>query len=198
MRRGRGTRSAAKSEVPDVYRQMLAEASSSPVRSDDDGRSIKKRRIGGRIINRRPDQAGVMHSDQQDHVRHDASIDNLSNEPVSARQEIVQSSSEDSAENDINWEEVELNDVAVIEARPDSEAETPQQLNLTLGSGQGKSNPSLRTRRRPINAAERSVRLTIHKLHLCCLLIHLHFRNHWCNDENVHVRELTFRVLYGD
>ncbi|KAL9130083.1 MAG: hypothetical protein Q9217_001642 [Psora testacea] len=185
--RNKGNRPATSSEVPLVYRDMLAEAYSTPVRSDDDGRSIKKRRVGGRVVTRKGDQANGAQSVRQGRIGQNVIIDDPFEKRTSAQQHVMQSSSEDSADSDVNWEEVHLDaEHAIPEDCLDSEGERAKDLNLTLPKSQGKATEYQRVKRRPIAPAEKELRLAIHKMHLCSLLVHIYSRNHWCNDENVH------------
>ena len=57
-------------------------------------------------------------------------------------------------------------------------------LNLVLGDP-SPSKPVNATARRKITAVDRRIRLETHKLHLLCLLFHVHLRNRWCNNDEV-------------
>lgn len=93
-----------------------------------------------------------------------------------------------SEESDFAWEEVGLpyEEPQVFDGERD-EQEEPQ-LHLVLN---GQAEESFRSpaavRRKPLTALERKLRLEVHKVHLLCLLSHVHLRNHWCNDQNIHV-----------
>ena len=192
MARTGGRKGKWTSDVPKVYRDMLAEATSSPMQSDDDGRPTKKRRVGGHVVIQKRDRAEVAQSVSHSQTGHNTSIDDLFEEPLLARQHIIQSSSGDSSDSDVNWEEVELDGNANNEASVDSDEESTKKLNLTLGHNQGLHARSTRAKRKPISAVERQLRIATHKMHLCGLLVSLHFRNHWCNDANVHVCTTSF------
>ncbi|KAL8931668.1 MAG: hypothetical protein Q9216_007120, partial [Gyalolechia sp. 2 TL-2023] len=190
-----------------AYRDMLAEAEfdSSPTQTGDEGRPIKRRRVRGHLVTRQGvglDQVEPS-SDQLNPVTrpqttpendHDpASADNEFKSPVAttARQPLHQEQTalkdETSDESDFAWEEVDL---AQEEDRPNIEStgeDGDGDLNLVLdGSVKKAGGETAAVRRKPLTATERKLRLEIHKVHLLCLLSHVHLRNHWCNDQNVH------------
>ncbi|KAL9102316.1 MAG: hypothetical protein Q9163_002534 [Psora crenata] len=166
---------------------MLAEATSSPTRSDDEGRSIKKRRVGGRVVIQSRNQVGSAQSSQQDDLGYKDSVNDSTKERTPARQHIIESSSQDSAGSDVDWEEVELKNDVPSKTTVDSGVETRQDLCLTLDGSGVKPAKSGRENRRPITAAEKELRVALHKMHVCSLLVHVHFRNYWCNDDKVHL-----------
>ena len=171
--------------VSEVYRDMLADANSSPMQSDEDGRLVKKRRVAGRLVTNAQYPSNQAKSEPQE-----ASIDDLFDEcvPVQGRQQqqIIKSESEDSTDSDVNWEEVDLKDVLDREESPESEPRS-RDMNLILGDDKQRTSRVERRKGKTVTAAERKLRLEVHKMHLCCLLIHVHIRNFWCNDEDVHV-----------
>ena len=101
-----------------------------------------------------------------------------------ARRQTAYNDSEDSAESDVNWEEVDL----VEDVQVDNTSANAQALNLVLGdTGESKQNLHQSSKKRPATSAERKLKLEIHKMHVLCLLAHVYLRNHWCNDDEVHV-----------
>lgn len=50
-------------------------------------------------------------------------------------------------------------------------------------------------KRKPISKAEREKRIEIHKMHICCLLVHAALRNRWCDDAEV---QALVRPLLSD
>ena len=175
----------ARTVVPDVYNEMLTEAVSSPTRKSEEETSIKRRRVGGHIViqnaddnlPRRPEQ----NIDTQDHM----SIDDLFEEPRPNIQLIEQTESEDSADSDEDFEDVDLGSSVHQHDISDHEMEEPSEINLVLGDTQ-KIQRSTQVRRKPITLKEKKLRLEIHKMHLCSLLAHVRIRNYWCNDADVH------------
>ena len=196
MPRKRGVKDGQTSSIPNVYRDMLADVASSPMQSDDDGRSVKKRRVAGRVVIDRQECTSSPVIQPKYEAPND-SIDDLFEEPAPVQQHIYQSGSEDSADSDINWEEVNLKDDANGEASSEAESHIGE-LNLVLGVEKRGPSRIERERRKPITAAERKLRLEVHKMHLCSLLVHVYIRNHWCNDLNAHVSGYVsdHRVMY--
>ncbi|KAI9807586.1 MAG: hypothetical protein M1825_005526 [Sarcosagium campestre] len=93
--------------------------------------------------------------------------------------------SEDSEDSDIGWEEIDLGREEV-ESEEDSgnEGGDTGSLDLVLGEEEP-SRSRARRKRKPLTIAERQLRLQVHKMHLLCLIAHVHMRSNWCNDEAV-------------
>lgn len=173
--------------MPDVYGEMLAEAiSSSPTRHREDGTPVKRRRIGGRIVTQNVDDRVSQRPEQSISTRNQIDIDDLFEEPIPTPQHIEQTESEDSADSDEDFEDVDLGSNVQQRDSSDQEMEEPGTLNLMLGGEANTTPRSAQVRRKPVTSTERKLRLEIHKMHLCGLLAHLHLRNHWCNDDSVH------------
>lgn len=104
--------------------------------------------------------------------------------PRPGREQTAYDESSDSIESDLDWEEVDLAQTAVQE----DDSNQNGALDLVLGGNKPLKSPERMSRKRkPATTAERKLRLEIHKMHVLCLLAHVHLRNHWCNDEQVHV-----------
>ena len=177
----------ARNAVPDVYGEMLAEAvSSSPTPNREDGTPVKRRRIGGRIVTQRVDDDSFQRSERSISAGDQSGIDDLFEEPIPTPQHIEETESEDSADSDEDFEDVDLGGNVQQLDTSDQDMEESGTLNLTLGDEGQKTPRSAQVRRKPATSRERKLRLEIHKMHLCCLLAHLHLRNHWCNDDSVH------------
>ncbi|MCJ1245386.1 hypothetical protein MMC30_002590 [Trapelia coarctata] len=173
---------AQASVIPGVYQEMLAEAtSSSPTRLGEEGQTVKRRRIGGRIVTQgekassgarsSPDRAGTTEGD-----------DRLG-DIADVKQQTAYNDSEDSGDSDVAWENVSIKD----EGKEESSEES-RELDLVLGGGGNASMERRRThRRKPATAAERELRVEVHKMHLVSLLVHVGLRNHWCNDHDIQV-----------
>ena len=174
--------------VPDIYREMLADANSptSTVTSEE-GRAIKRRRVGGRIVTHREEKPTSHLSNQGDEVAYDSESDKAIEDVKPKLQQILQTESEDSADSDIDWQDVQVDEDVDV---PKRESDEPGGLDLILASEEhGLQSPnSSNIKRKPITAEERKLRLDIHKMHLCSLMAHLFLRNHWCNDDKVHSR----------
>ncbi|KAI4169228.1 MAG: hypothetical protein LQ346_008986, partial [Caloplaca aetnensis] len=212
--RGASSRSKRKTKGPDdglnaAYREMLAEAEAESLstQTGDEGRPLKRRRVRGQIG---PQNGGssspsmehgeVSHipvekkSEGQDAASSDRDVhmqtSGIADHPL--RQEQVAYKDETSDESDFAWEEVDLAQEADQSLLDPTDGDDEQEdLNLVLNDG-GKRNPDLSApaRRKVLTAVEKKLRLELHKVHLLCLLYHVHLRNHWCNDQNVH------KILY--
>lgn len=190
-KRGRGTRAPRnpvnETVMPDVYREMLADAvSSSPSKFDEEGQAVKRRRVGGRVVKQSYDEMANHLSDQASTDANYTDIERPRLESQAARKQTAYTESDDSADSDIDWQEVDLKDT------PDkclSEQDTvkDEELNLVLGAGDNDTRRQSVARRKPASAADKKLRLEIHKMHVLSLLVHVHRRNHWCNDEDSHV-----------
>jgi xeroderma pigmentosum group C-complementing protein len=89
---------------------------------------------------------------------------------------------EDGEEVEEDWEEVDLGQDAAL---ADDVAETGD-LEIVLGAPRVMA-PRRRRGRLPATVEERRKRLTMHKIHILCLLYHGFLRNHWCNDRSLQV-----------
>ena len=181
----------ARNDVPEVYREMLADfAISSPSQRGEEGRVVKRRRVGGRIITQMNDQAASYHSDHSNQSQENADLDELFEDAPVARQQIQESDSEDSGASDFNWEEVDLGVHVDDDENLDGEATNDAELNLVLLDSEQQRTiiDRQRAKRKLITVAEKALRLEVHKMFLCCLLTHVHIRNHWCNDDQIQVR----------
>ncbi|KAL9009722.1 MAG: hypothetical protein Q9173_005281, partial [Seirophora scorigena] len=216
--RTRGTTPKSKAGTPDVakgldtaYRDMLAEADadSSPIRTGDEGRPIKRRRVRGRLVT--PEAPAPSQLDplvtlvHKSPIGRQQGIQNQHLDPISANDEIENSSTagpsprqqqlayedDTSEESDFAWEEVELAQEAEQPILNAADRDNEQDLDLVLEEDRKHtSNQNSTARRKPLTAHEKKMRLDVHKVHFLCLLYHVHLRNHWCNDQNLH------KILY--
>ena len=172
--------------VPDIYRDMLFDAtSSSTTRTNEEGRAIKRRRVKGRIVTQSREELATYHTNQSSDGAHDSEL----NEPFETNepnlQQILQTESDDSEDSNIDWEQIELQNDG---GAPSHEPHEPEDLNIVLGGGNSEQTSPRggAAKRRPITAEEKMLRLDIHKMHMCSSIAHVFLRNHWCNDGNVH------------
>ena len=169
--------------VPEVYQEMLADASPpSPSLSNEEGRSIKKRRVGGHIVVQdfasprvTPDNESILETASEHEA---APVQQGTRQPQTTYNE-----SDDSADSDLNWEEVDLKDQILTE----NSANESGELQLVLENNESSAKKTTIRRKRPLTSADRRLRLEIHKMHILALLAHVHLRNHWCNDIEVQV-----------
>ncbi|KAL8635044.1 MAG: hypothetical protein Q9228_007426, partial [Teloschistes exilis] len=187
-----------------AFQDMLAEVESSPAQTGDEGRPIKKRRVRGRLVAQGEENkpaTDAREAWQKPVPKHQRGTSGGSGADVHSRQPVATLHREQTAykdessdESDFAWEEVGLGQEQVDAADDEVENEQDGELQLVLNDG-GKegSKQAAASRRKPLTAIERSFRLQVHKVHLLCLLSHVHMRNHWCNDQNVHI--LLYRRL---
>ena len=180
-------KSSASAPVPDVYKEMLVDTISSATQVNDAGKVIKRRRVAGQIV---VQGQGIKDGlDDYSSVPNDTENVDVSRNLEPTTQQTAYNESEDSAESDLDWEEIDLKgslDEDFSSKNPDNQTD---ELSLVLDENSARSREREKSRRAPVTAAERQLRLETHKIHLLSLLMHVHFRNHWCNEEEVHVGE---------
>lgn len=169
--------------VPDIYREMLQDAVSSSEPPSAAERPLKRRRVGGRGGLLSDPEHVVNRSERETTPGDNTEGTVVEDQPDSPPRQTVYNDS-DSEESDVNWEEV------VVDQGPQEEelSDNRQELDLVLGDSElPKPNARQVSRRKPATSAERKLKVDIHKLHVLCLLSHVYLRNHWCNDDKVHV-----------
>lgn len=179
--RGRQTKQnmAREDQVPEVYQELLEEAEA----RDPDGfrsdRPIKRRRVGDTkaipVASPGPEQSGMTEA--------------VGTAEAQQIQTVYDSTTEDESDfEDVEWEDVDvqqpLPETSSASAARQSNDET---LQITLDYEPEKRKKTVR-RRKPVTAAEKKLRLEVHKAHLLCLLGHAYSRNRWCNDDELQVR----------
>ncbi|KAJ5081621.1 hypothetical protein NUU61_009885 [Penicillium alfredii] len=190
--RGRGSRhNQLKRErvrddsVPEVYQEMLEEAEARDPGQFAPDRPIKRRRVGDMkaipVESQPLDQGSVS--------------GHAGNNDAQQVQTVYDTTTTD--ESDVEWEDVDIQHSApTMLGTPASQA-GGETLQITLDQEPEKRKRTAQ-RRKPVTAAERKVRLEVHKTHLLCLLGHVHLRNLWCNDEDLQAflkRMLPKRIL---
>lgn len=182
-------RASSQAELPDIYADMLSEALSSPAQVSEEGKTIKKRRIAGRVAEEGRD---IRADSQTEKLQDVETITNAEQEGnvtgfEQAKQQIFDES-EDSEPSDGDWEDVDCAKPTTYQEGPLGKDDSGDgDLNLVLETGDHEAQRQTTLKRKPITQAEKLLRVDIHKMHLLCLLFHVHVRNHWCNDEKVHV-----------
>lgn len=190
-RKGKGKAASGKTAVPDVYREMLAEAL--PAQSDIPERPLKKRRTGRResqtavassakspdpVANEEDEEEDIEFEDvltPKDDEESDESEDEFKL-PPKLQQTATRNSDDESEDEDHEWEGIDF------DALP-GEAEASGDLELTLTKKPPVVEPKSTTRRRKVvSKDEKIIRLQIHRMHVLCLLSHLDRRNEWAND----------------
>ena len=171
----------------DIFEDLIAEAASlSQASASDDGRTVKKRRVGGRLV-----ISGVPKESEEDQVQNGAIQEHvvpsqgIENQSSSIRQTIYNESEDSEDSGDADWQDVTL--AAPAETGQREQDRDLQDLSLDLQADRFGLDKSPANRRKPLTAAERRLRLEVHKMHVLALLSHVHLRNHWCNDLEVQV-----------
>ncbi|KAL4787323.1 hypothetical protein BJX76DRAFT_318888 [Aspergillus varians] len=170
--RSRRSRRRDEDEIPEVYTEMLAEAEARGTGSSENDRPNKRFKPAG--YRAQHVQARVAEPETPDAI--DAE------DHVVKKPQIVYNSPSESDESDMEWEEVDIQQPT--HPGPTSvPAADDAPLQITLGHQEDQKRSVVR--RKPVTAAEKKVRLDVHKTHLLCLLGHVQRRNLWCNDEEV-------------
>jgi xeroderma pigmentosum group C-complementing protein len=161
--------------TPDVYQELLEEAEARDPEQFASDRPIKRRKAG--VTKAIP--VGLEASEQT-HQGAEANKDS-----TQAVQTIYDSSTSD--ESEVDWEDVELQQPpqSLLNKQFASQGDD-EMLQITLEQEPKKHKRAIQ-RRKPLNGAERKVRLDVHKCHILCLLGHVQLRNMWCNDEELQV-----------
>lgn len=167
----------------DIYTEMLAEAEARDPAQFHDDRPIKRRRVGNTtatpsdsIPSKNPDEKSQRGAPQQIQTIYD---------------------SESSDESDVEWEDVDFpQSVPGPSSATLAVQEDDEPLEITFGQ-EPQSRKTAIQRRKPITAAEKAVRLNIHKTHLLCLLSHVGLRNRWCSDDEIHVRYYLSMLMFA-
>ncbi|EAW18213.1 putative DNA repair protein Rad4 [Aspergillus fischeri NRRL 181] len=160
-------------EIPEVYQEMLAEAELRNPDVSEADRPIKRRKVGAQRATTSNDvsvpQVPLSMEDQGQASRQ---VQTVYDEPTSE-------------ESDMEWEEVDLQQVPAQSTQigPVTGADN-EPLQITLDSHEGKRRKVI-SRQKPLTAAEKKLRLDIHKVHVLCLLRHVQIRNLWCNDDEL-------------
>ncbi|KAI9376174.1 hypothetical protein BJX61DRAFT_552826 [Aspergillus egyptiacus] len=160
-------------DIPPVYREMLAEAEARQTESSDGDRPRKRLKPAG--YRDTATQGGVPGGATQDEAE--------PGETAAKTPQVVYNSPSESDESDMEWEEVDIQQPT--HPGPSSSVSVADDTPLQITLGRQESQKRRAMRRKPVTAAERRLRLEVHKMHLLCLLCHVQRRNLWCNDEEV-------------
>ncbi|KAJ8108652.1 hypothetical protein OPT61_g8026 [Boeremia exigua] len=97
----------------------------------------------------------------------------------------VEDSDESEDDSDMEWEDA-LGDAGDSEEGEPNATPAIGDVSITIGGNKSEEvSTKKKVRRRAITAVDRKIRLDIHKMHVLCLLYHVHRRNAWCNDARV-------------
>lgn len=162
-------------EVPEVYREMLAEAEARSGPSIESERSTKRRKVGERSAAIRETESPEIqilddNNNEGGHLQTAYDYDALSDD-----------------DSDIEWEDIDLQQAPSDSAQTPVSRPSEEPLQITFGPGSKETKKVVR-RHKPLSAAQKKLRLDIHKAHVLCLLCHVDLRNRWCNDSGLQVR----------
>nr|XP_036586148.1 DNA repair protein rhp41 [Colletotrichum truncatum]KAF6796555.1 DNA repair protein rhp41 [Colletotrichum truncatum] len=179
-------RRPAVSDLPDVYQEMLAEAAADAGPSASSEPPPKKlKRPGERKA--QPDSIkspGQPVNEDDD----DGEEEDIQFEDVILPAPTVQTIYRDSDDEESDEQEVEFEDVDFSAVQAESgTVEEPEKLtlNLSIHAGTTAATKTRGDRRKPITKEERERRVSVHKAHVLCLLLHCALRNRWCGDKQV-------------
>ncbi|KAI1472852.1 Rad4-domain-containing protein [Daldinia caldariorum] len=186
----RQTRSSARrSNVPDIYQQMLVEAN---VQSDAPlpERPLKRRRTGQKneepIKTPHPPEVTAKPEDIDD--EEDVQFEDVPL-PAATVQTVYRDEDDEEDDDDIQFEDIDfLAPPPNLGKAEDANKDIVLDFSTQTATGSRKAVD----RRKPISRAEKDRRIEIHKMHLLCLLAHVARRNQWCNDAAV---QDTLRAL---
>ncbi|KAF2760313.1 Rad4-domain-containing protein [Pseudovirgaria hyperparasitica] len=171
-------------DVPDVYQGLLEEASMSSTSqaSLESDRPLKKRRFTKKKASNFATPT-LLKSQQLDDLMSPATHikDNSDLHVDGRRLQTVLDDYSDSNDSDMEWEDVDLHPQAQSDEGAQNEEPNVVDISIVLGAEQN-ALERRRPKRKGITAAERSLRLDIHKMHVSCLIYHAYLRNSWCND----------------
>jgi xeroderma pigmentosum group C-complementing protein len=165
--------------VPHIFKEMLSEDAA--LQFDD--RPLKRRKIS-----RTAPQPEVLRESAS--AVHDNKRDGGSSISTGLKQQTITDVSE-SSESEVEWEDVGFNDNVVSSPIETTHHEPSETLSITINTRETPSKRS-KTKKRPISASEKAMRLNVHKMHVTYLLYHGFYRNNWCNDRKTQVCAIPY------
>ncbi|KAF2494693.1 Rad4-domain-containing protein [Lophium mytilinum] len=188
--RTRSSRKTTKkdADIPEVFQDMLSEAApSASAGPDEDSKPLKKRKTtrSTRIAGPEPplppitaDSQTTLQRDPSPHTQDDSADERYTGNGLL---QTVTDYSEESEESDLEWEDVGIDQAEEGDQKSDEERPIGD-VSIILGGDKNVQKARKQVRRKGVTAAEKKLRLDIHKMHILCLLYHVHLRNAWCND----------------
>ena len=180
-RAGRGGRSSradkGNEDIPDVYREMLAEATSTDTHAIDESRPRKRPKIAGKHP-----QANSTSQTTTSQGQPEGDDVAMRSSPVAQNPvQTVVDESQDS-DSDMEFEDIEIGDGETQHDYDQLPHESNETLSIVVKEPSSTHSARNARRRKPATSAEKSMRLDIHKMHMLYLLYYGFFRNNWCND----------------
>ncbi|KAH0344188.1 Rad4-domain-containing protein, partial [Aureobasidium melanogenum] len=171
-------RSKRNAPVPDddrdVYRSLISEASIPEVTE----RPLKRPRLPRqRQTQTSTTDASATSHQQPEDEKQAPNGHNLEEQAASRPQQTIIDSDE-SEDDDMDWEQVGLDHVEPKQSAPRKDDEFGD-ISLEISTKQAQKKAI--AKRKPATTAEKLLRLEAHEAHLLFLLFHVHIRNAWCN-----------------
>ncbi|KAG9835680.1 Rad4-domain-containing protein, partial [Aureobasidium melanogenum] len=171
-------RSKRNAPVPDddrdVYRSLISEASIPEVTE----RPLKRPRLPRQRQTQPSTTNPSTTSHQQPGDEKQASHDHNLEEQATSRPQQTIIDSDESEDDDMDWEQVGLDHVEPNQSASRKDDEFGD-ISLEISTKQAQKKAI--TKRKPATTAEKLLRLEAHEAHLLFLLFHVHVRNAWCN-----------------
>jgi len=184
MPNGSNSLLAGSEAIPGVFQELLADAVSlSPTPFNEEGKTVKRRRIGGRVISRYNGDKSGNETEHSTGPVQDSDTGKATPEKVVAGRQTTYNDSDDSMDSDMDWEEVDL----VKDGAEQDVDDEEKALDLVIGGKELGGAKHHTPRRKADSVVEKKMRLEVHKTHLLCLLAYVRLRNQWCEDVQVQV-----------
>ncbi|KAI1455037.1 Rad4-domain-containing protein [Annulohypoxylon moriforme] len=197
-RSSRSTRSSTRrSEVPDIYSQMLADADIQPHATPSE-RPLKRRKPGQKNDHspKKPSPPKVIPMPEDAEDDDDDDDDDIQFEdvplPAATMQTVLRDSDEEEEDDE---DQFENSNFPIPPLNLDTIEDDKKDLELNFSARMAASPRKSADRRKPVSREEKGRRIEIHKMHILCLLAHVARRNHWCNDDTT---QKTLRKLLTD
>ncbi|OHW95996.1 Rad4 transglutaminase-like domain-containing protein [Colletotrichum incanum] len=192
-KRARVTRSmTANSDVPDVYQEMLAEAAADVGPSTSLEHPAKRLKRPGEkkfetavAATKNLEAEGADDDNDEDEGME---FEDVTLPPMTVQTTYRDDDDDEEGEEEEDMDEIGFEDVDFGAVQPDSEAlREPNKLTLNLSEHSSIATSTWKgtKKRQPITKEEKERRISIHRTHLLCLLLHCALRNRWCDDEQV-------------
>ncbi|EFQ35472.1 Rad4 transglutaminase-like domain-containing protein [Colletotrichum graminicola] len=195
-KRTRATRSiAAESNVPGVYQEMLAEAAEDADRAHSpllEQPAKRLKRPGEKkpetpiAMSKVPVAEGIDDDGDEGIEFEDVIIPPANVQIIIKNSDEEDEEDEEEDEEDVDGIETKVVDFGAVQANPEAIGE-PKKLTLNLSEHSSTATDARKgtKKRKPITKEEKERRVSIHRTHLLCLLLHCALRNRWCDDEQV-------------
>ncbi|RKU44874.1 hypothetical protein DL546_007129 [Coniochaeta pulveracea] len=197
--------------VPEVVREMLAEAGVTKRRQnvndgDETPRPLKRKRPGERSAEK-PARAKVQKEEatllvnapqhavnEEEEEEEEEDEDEITFEDITIPKPTVQTMERDTDDEEDEDEMVfeDVPDMSALQNMAESQLQTPagdepQMMKLDLAAARAAMGPQRRAvdRRKALNKEQKQHRVEVHKMHLLCLIFHVSWRNRWCNDKAI-------------